>query len=480
MKRTVIYLMAGLAMAACTKETPETPIIDNAPETGRVMTLTATLEDQTKAGVGSDGKFSWSAGDEIAVEFLDEDNNSTFLTFKTENGDGTFTHTMTTQEESLKLGTRAFSPASLKNKSGLDADCIYLGDSYGDGLVPLVAAVSDETLSFKYLFAMMEVTFENIPSSISPKFRTYSDANWGEYKIEGSADNPTLTQKNVHTTNIYLTGTMTDNGTMTVRFPVFPGINNRVQVALCDDSYTTVAFKQASIRQYNRKTLYRMPSIALGSLIKITNNAYTEMQAAEKSWDTFNQGELTIKTKLWNTNGLQSGKWCYVQVNENEEITICSNQGNYPRYTRTLSSVSAPGTLTEYSFSFGEGLKKAGEHFFYAVDQDGGEDASIYGWDTNGNALYGSWSNEMIPVATTTMWENGRTIRMFDMTNLHGYIFLKTKYAANGCELTGDVFVNDDDTSRGWIAWGYWHNNGSSGCYQRSDWNTYIKEDVWK
>ena len=184
---------------------------------------------------------------------------------------------------------------------------------------------------------------------------------------------------------------------------------------------------------------------------------------------------------LGTTKTIDKGAHIYQEVQAGSyAITIKSTQNENLSFSRTLQITDAPGTLTEYTFTFGEGLKTADEHFFYAVDQDGGVGASIYGWTSDNTALFGSFGNEMIPTATTMMWANGRSIRMFDMANLYGYIFLKGKHFVEGCKLTGDVLVNDDDRSRGWIVWGFWHNNNKEDCYQRTDWTTYVREDVWK
>ena len=163
MKRLFYLLVAILAVAACSKEPVSTETVDDNPvAAGKTMTLKATLEE-TRGEMGSGGKFSWSNGDEIAVEFVDGQNQSTFLKFTTTAGDGVFTHTFTSDEEGLTLGTRAFYPASIKEEAGLNADQFYLGQSYANGLVPLYADVDKDELSFKHLFAMMEVTFNNVP-----------------------------------------------------------------------------------------------------------------------------------------------------------------------------------------------------------------------------------------------------------------------------------------------------------------------------
>lgn len=480
MKKVFYLLVAILAVAACSKEPMNTEVVDENPvAAGKTMTLKATLEE-TRGEMGSDGKYSWSSGDEIAVEFVDGQNQSTFLKFKTTAGDGVFTHTFTSEEEGLTLGTRAFSPASIKEQAGLGADEFYLGQSYANGLVPLYANVENDELSFKHLFAMMEVTFNNVPSSMSnPDFGVSYNQDWGTFTVGGSSEEPVATVASANSGVISLTGVAVNNGAATIKFPVLPG-NNAVQVMIRDANQVNVFSKQASSKAYSRKTLYRMPVLSLGTFIKITNNAYAEMTSVNKHWDTFSEGKVdviglgtmaTIEQGAYIYQGVQSGSYA---------ITIRSSQNANLSFTRTLQIADAPGTVADYTFTFGEGLKTADEHFFYAVDQDGGMGASIYGWDADKHALYGSFGQEVFPTATTTMWENGRSIRMFDMANLHGYIFLKGKHFVEGVKLTGDVLVNDDDRARGWIAWGFWHNNNQEGCYQRTDWTTYIREDVWK
>lgn len=480
MKKVFYLLAAILTMVACSKEQLTTESVEENPvAAGKTMTLKANLEE-TRGEMGTDGKFSWSSGDEIAVEFVDNQNQSTFLKFTTTANDGVFSHTFTSDEEGLTLGTRAFYPASIKESSGLTADQFYLDQTSANGLVPLYADVDNEELSFKHLFAMMEVNFSNIPSSISnPKFGVSYSSDWGVFQVGFSADVPVVTAIDNHSDMVFLSGVTVNNGAATIKFPVLPG-NTAVQVALQDSENVNVLLKQGSSREYQRKTLYKMPTLTLGTVIKITNNAYAEMTNAGKHWDTFSEGKVNV-SGLGATETIDRGAHIYREVQSGSyAIAIKSTQDENMSFTRTLQVMDAPGTVTEYTFTFGEGLKTADEHFFYAVDQDGGQGASIYGWTVENTDLYGAFNNEMIPTATTMMWNNGRSIRMFDMTNLYGYIFLKGYYFVEGCKLTGNEFVNDDDRSRGWIVWGFWHNSGGEGCYQRHDWASYISMDVWK
>lgn len=251
--KKMLYTAVLLAVAAgCTKEMDY-----SAPAGGNLVPYTfhAVLE-QTKAEIANDGKFSWSAGDEIAV-YNQTDNQ--FYTFTTSAGDGEFT-AMVPDGSSFLV---AYYPASI---AGTAPDQVVLPDTYSQAdategsLFPMMADATGTDLAFSHLGALLRLTVKDVPvnatslvlSSDATLTGAFAPAEVGGKQVisAGSA---------ASTVTIDLSNAAKTDLTVTIPVPVGTyGYN----VSLSDGS-AAILSKDAASRELKRASLHKMAALTV-------------------------------------------------------------------------------------------------------------------------------------------------------------------------------------------------------------------------
>ena len=223
------YVIAALAAAfavSCTKETPlETPNTDAPAEVGmKEVTITASIDPETKTSYDADGKFSWTAGDQISI--LASDNNFYTFTTKESGASVAFSGQL---PEGVDLGTYALYPAS--DVHYFENWQPYFGiDKYKDltssfsADLPMTAQKGEnDTYSFKHATSALYFTFTNIPDGIkaveisfeneslqfSGRHKAYYAEPWSlEFSESGNTDDDRMFIRKVavnnNTANVYL------------------------------------------------------------------------------------------------------------------------------------------------------------------------------------------------------------------------------------------------------------------------------------
>lgn len=271
MMKIAFYLLAAiLTLAACSKEQVATePVEENPVAAGKTMTLKATLED-TRGEISSDGKFSWSNGDQIAVPFRNADNDLVYILF-TSNGSQEFTHVFSEGDNyELEVGRNAYYPFSAVSAT----DQVSLDGS----VIPLVAQVGDnETLAFKHLSAFMDVTFTGLPVAVSQIRVTGVHA--GPYTVNYNEGNPSLTPVGGTGTDHYSIP-VSGEGSYHAAVSFAPGTYNSLTFSLLTTDGRVVYSKSTS-RTLERKNYYRMPSLAYSAPTKF----YVTTSSNSHYWD---------------------------------------------------------------------------------------------------------------------------------------------------------------------------------------------------
>ena len=161
-----ILAVAMLFAVACHKNNP---VVPSGPETGTVtLRLSATMEQLSKAGVGSDGSVTWQTGDKIAV-LLDDDS---VASLSLESGEGTTSASFSGEIPSGrsfagKAGypwwDGAWSASAGELTFTLPETVAWQGNSY----VPVImkAVASGDSLPFVHEGAVMQFTVKGLPSS---------------------------------------------------------------------------------------------------------------------------------------------------------------------------------------------------------------------------------------------------------------------------------------------------------------------------
>lgn len=213
-----IFAAAALLLAACSRETLPEPVVQPEDEGAKTytVTLTATVEPETRLGIDTNGKATWNSSDRIALftragnlveGVLEEDGNNAAgrkFVFQVEAGDA------------IEDGSVAYYPSSIV----VDQDKIRLPSYYADrsvqnATIPLRAVVSGNgtTLSFKHLASMVHLTAPSSdpfhPAGHAPaKFWFETDQPVaGVFSVGGSDDEPTL---ETLTTEAYATSISAD------------------------------------------------------------------------------------------------------------------------------------------------------------------------------------------------------------------------------------------------------------------------------
>lgn len=190
MKRILILMSAAVAAffaASCAVE-----IVDlNEDVTTQVemkeVTITASIEPETKTTYDTDGKFSWTAGDEISVFCSDKK----FYTFKTTETGATVTFKGFLPEGITPRNDYAFFPANAGHRRAGDDYFFHLADVKdlsvsGSADLPMGAIMSEGVYEFKHMTGAALFTFTNVPDGIDKVEVAFSSSvrlsgEWGTY-----------------------------------------------------------------------------------------------------------------------------------------------------------------------------------------------------------------------------------------------------------------------------------------------------------
>ena len=188
-------LMAAAVITACEKERVETePTVE---KTSYVYSVKATISSdaETRTDYDADGKFSWSAGDQISVLFNDGETNK-FFTLTTEAGGETATFTGTIDagftigatdktDEDLKIW--ALYPASENhsytegaNPSFYVQPEIDFTETHFSANIPMYDQLTEQgTFSFKNLASTDKFTVKDLDSRVKKvKFQIYNQTTY--------------------------------------------------------------------------------------------------------------------------------------------------------------------------------------------------------------------------------------------------------------------------------------------------------------
>lgn len=165
------YVIAAIAAAfavSCTKETPlETPNTDAPAEVGmREVTITASIDPETKTSYDADGKFSWHKGDQISVMGTDK----IFYTL-TAQSSGASTTFRGMVPAGVTLRQEAFFPANPNIRRDGDSYFFTIAETKdltatGSADIPMGSYSGTETYQFKHMMGAALFTFTNFPSNI--------------------------------------------------------------------------------------------------------------------------------------------------------------------------------------------------------------------------------------------------------------------------------------------------------------------------
>lgn len=231
-KNTLYFAIACVLFSACAKEL-DSPVSESTPRMVEI-TLSASMEPSTdadtKAIVGDDGKFSWSDSDQIAVHTTK--GNLVTLTASGAGTTTTFTGTIL-EGDSVADGAFAYYPASIAVAGSPEK--VNLPDTYATAEAarkgfPMRATVTDGSLTFQHMGAIMKISTTYLRDEINQVVVTLPATVTGEFDVDDSGAAPVVNA--VSGTASSITISLTDvsrasgNGEATFYFPLPTGSYN--------------------------------------------------------------------------------------------------------------------------------------------------------------------------------------------------------------------------------------------------------------
>lgn len=226
MKKQIVLIAAAFAAlfaVSCTKETP----VENTPVQGgmREVTITASVDQETKTAYDAAGAFSWHKGDQISVMGTDK----IFYTL-TAQSSGASTTFRGMVPEGVTLRQEAFFPANPNIRRDGDSYFFTIAETKdltatGSADIPMGSYSGTETYQFKHMMGAALFTFTNFPSNIVAAEVTfesgYSKLN-GEVQVYTDGDLWTWWAKDINaekTDGKYIRKVSVTNGQAQVYLP---------------------------------------------------------------------------------------------------------------------------------------------------------------------------------------------------------------------------------------------------------------------
>jgi len=178
------FAAAALMLVGCNKEqiNPE----QTADKDLVTYSFTASIDDpEVRSTLTNAGVFSWVAGDHIAIY---NSTTSAYVDFSVTAVDDSGNATITADAASGAVWTNAIYPYDRAAGAGNEVD--YTVTTVSGPI--LVSQVSGQTLSFKYLGAVVNVQVTGAPSTSSTLTFTANSSEFGSLSFSWSGDSPIL------------------------------------------------------------------------------------------------------------------------------------------------------------------------------------------------------------------------------------------------------------------------------------------------
>ena len=408
MKKYTCIFAAALAFAACTKEANQIdePIAE--PANSEVHELFVSLpeitDDETKASINvADGKFSWAAGDQIAVVTSTSD-----VYAFTASADGasvrfTYTGEMNGTPETIKYpyksdGTSTDLPTSISGLTGaLESDNIRL-----------TGTVTSNSATLSYENAFLKVTFTNVPTFAS--------------KISFSSVDSGYEQ------NITVSGiTLADKGSVVAYFPVKAGSYSFTVSLIDSEDHTMFSQATTSAKTLVAGSLKKLASLPMGTLIMMSNSGssyggFSKMKVY--NWWDGGSHNLTDPLTQITISGTKYGYYFLpASLAVGKEVNIkVENGDDSGNNTQTVVY-----NLRDITFTIKASNAGIATNYRYYFNNTGGwSQVNAYIWDEYNTAKNGTWPGGIL----TNIASNGWYYYEFD-ENEYGYT-RHVKFSENG------------------------------------------------
>lgn len=286
MKSKWFLSLASLAvmLPGCNKEM-ENPQAEAPVEKVR-MTLTASLDEETRTAYEGEKTFSWTAGDKIAVRMMDGKGNCGWIGFSTEESGPSVTFSADVPADFHPTGFAYYSLVSIERDAdeyAADLDGVSYGLMYYYypqidnmdrlNLVPLIGTLkegSESDFSFRTASGIVKIPLENVPSELDAvRLESESASLCGAFPI---------TEKGYFAMEDVLEGyalgdlaiyPIVENGQTVVYFPLPVGtLPAGAKLSFLDKYENELAFK-TTVKdvEITRNKIIQFPAMDVGAMV---------------------------------------------------------------------------------------------------------------------------------------------------------------------------------------------------------------------
>ena len=284
-------MATALVVFACSKKEEDAPVEDNVvpvevEETGRIVTLTASVDEpDTKVAI-VDHKYNWQAGDVIGV--FQSNGSEDPIEFSTTESGASASFTAST---SATLGNYAVYPYAssqasdyeLIEDSGDYLMTMILPGSYDyqeNALnIPMLGVVSGSDVSFMAIGGVIRFTVTNIPATAAIfSFQATNKQIAGEFDILATASTPQLNLVDGSTGKVVsIDFTPNTGSTHTFSIPVPVGTIDGFTLAVFDSSYEELYSVTSSANiTVSRNDIITAPTLQLPDEEEVINTTHYE------------------------------------------------------------------------------------------------------------------------------------------------------------------------------------------------------------
>ena len=258
-----IFVLAGLLLSSCS--------VDELPTKGG--SIVAEMEtDQTRTSVTDEGRFTWSAGDQV---WLQTTSGSVVGTLSS--GAGSSSATFSYGGFVGEMTGKAVYPHNDGHSVSGDVLNFTLPATYdlGSSLTNTNAAmygVNDgETFRFNHLAGVMRFKFKDVPAGVNKFTITLDKKINGTFTADLTAEHPIIeateasaaSEKTI-TLNF---NALTAKSDICVYVPLPTGTYNSLELGLYDDGQSVWTYSKSVTNTVNRKSLKLMPVVTLGGSV---------------------------------------------------------------------------------------------------------------------------------------------------------------------------------------------------------------------
>lgn len=274
MKRIIFLISLSLLAVCCSKEANYNEISDNdgqaveTPSVGtKTVTFTATVENDpvTEGSVATNGAFTWSNTDEIAVWTSSQKRTATATNISGSSADFTFT---LEESETISSGAIVVYPESLLTAAGtVTFPTTYTADEAAKSNLALAAEVNGSSLSFKYLGAVIEATITDVPSIATAIEVTSTEVLTGVHTVSFSEGIPSMA-----TSSTAKTITVTPvAGPNTIVLPL-PTVADGQKISYSVKYSSNVLFTRTATKNVVRSAYFKMKDLTIAPIVYLKSS----------------------------------------------------------------------------------------------------------------------------------------------------------------------------------------------------------------